>query len=137
MKRHIASLFVAAAAVAACSSSSGSDCQVEGTYALSQAIDTSADNSCNASGTTSPTTVTVTSDGEVGFQGVTGNCPGKVSACKLTAQCDGTLTGGGVSTIQLSWTFDAKGFHGSSALGAQPTGKPKCSATFVDTATRK
>jgi len=125
--------------VVACSSSStGSDaCQIAGTYALLEKVDTSAENSCGATDDTSPSTITVGPDGAIVFQGVNGSCPGTINGCTLTAACDGTLTAGGTLTVQISWTFDDSGFHGSSAVGERPTGKARCESTLVDSATRK
>lgn len=130
---------IAAAGSLACSSTADSEesCQVAGTYSLTQKIDPSADNSCGATDDDAAKTVTVAADGTVTLQGVGGTCPGTISACKLTAACEGSGATGGTVTVQLSWAFTVSGFTGSSALGAQQPGKPKCYATWNDTGVRK
>lgn len=112
-------------------------CPFEGTYDLIEKVDTTAVNSCGATDATTPITVTVTATGVIVVQGVTGGCAGSVNGCKLTAACQGQLTAGGNANWQVSWTFDAKGFTGTTAYGLAPDDKPKCYATMLATGVRK
>lgn len=125
--------------VAACSSAAD-ECTIAGTYAATQKLDATAANTCGVKTDDATTTVTVSADGEVAFQGVTGSCPGSIDACKLTAVCNGSTSTGGHSTLQLSWTFNKTGFSGSTALGiegAGPGGTDSCAATVTFSGTRK
>lgn len=120
----------------ACSSSSttGTACTVAGTYALLEKVDTSQPNSCGFKDDTSPSTITVDASGGVVFQGATGSCPGAISGCTLQASCQASTASGPI-TVQLDWTFDAKGFTGTDDVGS--INSPKCKSSLLDTATRK
>ncbi len=146
--RSVSVLLAIAVGAAACSSSSSGSSSsgattpacaspIVGTYSLLRKVDTTSPNTCNLKDDTTPTTVTVGADGAVTFQNVSGQCHGSVQGCSLTATCGGTPSGGGTLTLQIGWIFDDTGFQGSTALTEEPTGKPQCQSTSVDTATRK
>ena len=108
-----------------------------GSYSLLRKIDTSSPNTCNLSDDTTPTTVNVATDGAITFTGTTGTCHATPQGCTLTATCSGSVKAGGTLTLQIAWTFDDAGFHGSTSLTESPAGGKECESTSVDTATRK
>lgn len=126
---------------AACSSSSESAapaCDPGGTYSVTPKR---VGGDCpDAATSETPYTVTVTTEGadiKVGY-GTSGIvCPGTVKDCKATVACETGLRGGGTGTIQLSWTFDAAGLHGSQTKGYLPTGVAACNVEYDEKGTKK
>ncbi len=133
--RLIAAPLLCALVSSCASSSSAPACVTEGTFSVSHTL--TSPNTLGVCPTdSSPDTVTVLINGSsatLHFQGVQGDCMGKMNGCKLTAACD--FTNG---TAQLSWTFTSTGLTGSTALGLNAVGtKPACDLTFADRGARE
>lgn len=113
---------VISACSSACSSSSGSDCTIAGTYTVTATKETG---TCDrvyadvlgAVGDSATYTITAAPDEgantyAVKLQGLQNACVFVANGCKMDGACDLTTTGNGQGTYQVSWTFDAKGFSG-------------------------
>ncbi|HEY8076701.1 MAG TPA: hypothetical protein VIF62_21395 [Labilithrix sp.] len=109
---------------------------VAGNYSLTRKIDAMQPNTCMLSDDKTASTVIIGTDGAITFQNTSGSCHGAVDGCTLTAKCSGTPTGGGTLELDIVWTFDGNGFHGSTTQTVAPTGMATCESTSVDTATR-
>jgi hypothetical protein len=125
-------------AVASCASSnSNSDCTPAGTYVVSYTRDAKNPGDCPFPNGLMPDTATVTYSGEtasVSFLSISGACAGPVTSCGMS--CKQTFSNGG--TVQLSWTFDAAGVHGLTAmfLVSDTSGKT-CSASWNGTGVKR
>ncbi len=134
---------VLALCLASCSSSSSSPAAVDagpacassvaGSYSLLRKVDATKPNTCGIGDDKAARTVTIAADGTLTFQDTMGSCNGKIAGCGVTAKCQGTAAGGGALTLNITWTIDAMGFTGATALDED---SPRCEATYVDTATR-
>lgn len=121
-------------AAAACSSTDEDVCLVEGTYSATAVMLPGA--TCPDTGT-DPVVDTITArppgstsgpDFYLQITGAQGGCPlNRVAgnACKVQGKCDVQLTDAldptnAVGTVQYAWTFDAKGFTGTSTVTVPP-----------------
>ena len=125
IRTAVAGSFMLLAFAACASNADGESCQIVGTYAVT---DSKESGTCPAPSAT-PDTYTISAS-EGGFvvevQGVNGSCTAtSVSSCKIQGKCDvgvrepldPTKARG---TMQFSWTFDGKGFTGSSTYDLPP-----------------
>jgi hypothetical protein len=139
--RLFAVLLVALTACASATSGDGEPiCPIAGTYTLVSTVEAS---TCPDGERSSTVTISPAEDGFVAeMQGVQGGCPlRQVGQCKLEGKCDLQVAGAqGDGTLQIAWTFDARGLSGVSsvALPVVPDVLPQgCTETTSNTGTRR
>lgn len=132
-----------------CSSSdpSASPCMIVGTYSI---LDRRSSGTCPDVANDSPETYTISSDGTGGYvleiQAVTGTCTAQPidGACKIQGKCDLAIKdpadpSKATGTLQYSWTFDSRGFAGSTIISVPPSAATStgCSSEYASAGSRK
>jgi hypothetical protein len=145
--RHLCTVAVTALIFATACAKDDNDepaCQIAGTYSD---VDTRVSGDCPI--TSDASLVTISANGPsawfVEIQGVSGGCNAQtVSACKIQGKCDFSVVepvspDRNTGTIQFSWTFDASGFRGTSAVSIPPIAAVKtgCSSEASAVGTRR